>query len=168
MGNSKSKSSGGAGGAGTANRHQQQHQSPSAPREPEVPHSTLRGLYATCEWDARTIRSLVASKRVAPIVAGVAEEMRVASLDVRREEREIGEREFPLVLISHQSHHQTIDASRHFEECPICLLVTKRFSFFPFVFLSSLLIFLIFSVSVFHSRLYSLSRSPIISFTLAA
>jgi hypothetical protein len=85
MGNTKSKSTGGAAGAGTANRHhqQQQQQSPSAPREADVPHSTLRGLYATCEWDARSIRSLVASKRVAPIVAGVAEEMRVASLDVR-------------------------------------------------------------------------------------
>ena len=39
--------------------------------------ATLNGLYASCAWDSKTIRMLVASKRIAPLYPGATEETRV-------------------------------------------------------------------------------------------
>lgn len=44
--------------------------------------TTLRGLYASCEWDERSIRSLIIAKRLAPIVAGASDETRITNLTV--------------------------------------------------------------------------------------
>lgn len=62
--------------------------------------TTLRGLYASCEWDERSIRSLIIARRLAPIVVGVSDETRITNLTA-------------IVPMNYE------------EECPICFLFYK-------------------------------------------
>lgn len=82
---------------------------------------TLNGLYATCEWDSKSIRTLVSSRRLAPLSVGATEETRAEQVGVLRP-RSASAPLTPLrsSLLLQQG---AITPANYEEECPICFLV---------------------------------------------
>ena len=61
----------------------------------------LNGLYASCQWDLNAVKALVASRRLAPVVKGVAEETMDAPSTA------------------------PVTPANYLEFCPICFLVRR-------------------------------------------